>query len=209
MIAFHAIISAYGFWLPNDPRGSWSTYVGSRTLHGFGGNATKTTTTRSVASRPHNHSQRRSAKALLKYPAVRFNGEQARSITKGFEQIADDAGYRILALAVLPTHLHAVIAKSQREPARVVGHLKRGATDRLIADNLHPSLVHGWITHSCWAKRSWAVYLDTQTQLQRAIRYVEDNPIKDGMRHQRWAVVPRHRRAYFATSSAPTSGAAN
>jgi len=27
--AFHVIMTAYGFWLPNDPRGSWSEFVGS------------------------------------------------------------------------------------------------------------------------------------------------------------------------------------
>jgi hypothetical protein len=25
--ASHVIFGAYGFWLPNDPRGSWSTFV--------------------------------------------------------------------------------------------------------------------------------------------------------------------------------------
>jgi hypothetical protein len=29
ILAFHAIFGAYGFWLPNDPRGSWSDFVGS------------------------------------------------------------------------------------------------------------------------------------------------------------------------------------
>jgi len=26
---YHVIFGMYGFWLPNDPRGSWSDYVGS------------------------------------------------------------------------------------------------------------------------------------------------------------------------------------
>jgi len=26
---FHSILSAYGFWLPNEPRGSWSDFVGA------------------------------------------------------------------------------------------------------------------------------------------------------------------------------------
>lgn len=32
---YHAIFSAYGFWLPNDPRGSWSDFV--RAWHFFKG----------------------------------------------------------------------------------------------------------------------------------------------------------------------------
>lgn len=27
ILAFHSIISAYGFWLPNEPRGSWYDFV--------------------------------------------------------------------------------------------------------------------------------------------------------------------------------------
>ena len=34
--ASHVIFSAYGFWLPNDPRGSWSDFVGSWELQRFG-----------------------------------------------------------------------------------------------------------------------------------------------------------------------------
>ncbi len=30
--AYHVIMGAYGFWLPNDPRGSWSAFVGAGNL---------------------------------------------------------------------------------------------------------------------------------------------------------------------------------
>ncbi len=29
IVAYHSIFCAYGFWLPNDPRGSWSDFVGA------------------------------------------------------------------------------------------------------------------------------------------------------------------------------------
>lgn len=29
VLAYHVIFGAYGFWLPNDPRGSWSKFVAS------------------------------------------------------------------------------------------------------------------------------------------------------------------------------------
>jgi len=208
LLAFHAIISAYGFWLPNDPRGSWSTYVGSRTLHRFGGSATKIITRQSVASQPHNSKLRQASKSQLKHPVVKFTGEQARFIVNGFQQVSDEAKYTFLALSVLPTHIHAVIGNHQRKPAQVIGHLKRGATDQLINGKLHPCLIDGWITHSCWARQAWAVYIDTEAHLQRAIQYVLDNPLKDGMRRQRWKIVKRHRQDLAAVIG-PTSGPAN
>ncbi|MEM9346397.1 MAG: transposase [Planctomycetota bacterium] len=193
MLAFHAIISAYGFWLPNDPRGSWSTYVGSRALHQYGGNATKVSTRRSVALRSHCIKQRYSVKQQLKYTPVRFTGWQALSIASGFEQVACEADYRIVALAIMPTHIHAVILNHSRKPSQIMGHLKRGATNQLIKDSRHPCLLNGWVTHSCWAKQAWAVYIDTERHLRRAIQYVEENPINDGLRPQKWSVVNAYR----------------
>src|SRR5438034_5148372 len=41
VLASHGIFTAYGFWLPNDPRGSWSDFVRSWELFLAGGFATK------------------------------------------------------------------------------------------------------------------------------------------------------------------------
>jgi hypothetical protein len=76
IIAHHVIFAAYGFWLPNDPRGSWSDFVGSWEPFRYGP-ATKTDATRSVAHRPHDTQKRLAAKKALKYPPVVFSGVQA------------------------------------------------------------------------------------------------------------------------------------
>jgi hypothetical protein len=36
LLAAHIIFTAYGFWLPNDPRGSWSEWVAAWELFRFG-----------------------------------------------------------------------------------------------------------------------------------------------------------------------------
>lgn len=36
VLTYHVVISFYGFWLPNDPRGSNSTFVRSSRLLPFG-----------------------------------------------------------------------------------------------------------------------------------------------------------------------------
>ena len=79
ILAVHAIFSAYGFWLPNDPRGSWSTFVASWELYKYGP-ATTVSTHRSLAYRPHNKQLRQKAKDDLNYPPVLFTGIQARAI---------------------------------------------------------------------------------------------------------------------------------
>ena len=79
---YHAIFTAYGFWLPNDPRGSWSTFVGSWELYKFGP-ATKTNQRCSLAHEPHNVNERLAAKKALKYPPVRFDACQRDAIAAG------------------------------------------------------------------------------------------------------------------------------
>ena len=100
--AYHIILSMYGFWLPNDPRGSWSAFVGAWDLFRYGP-ATKVTDRRSYAHDPHDRELRLEAKKALKYPPVIINGQQALSIAKGFARAAQKGGYTIYALAILPT----------------------------------------------------------------------------------------------------------
>jgi hypothetical protein len=66
----------------------------------YGGPATKVNTRQSVANQRHDRSARLAAKQLLKYPAVIFTGEQARSAAFGFGDAAKVGHYTILACAI-------------------------------------------------------------------------------------------------------------
>ena len=85
-IAYHVAFSAYGFWLPNDPRGSWSDYVFAPRLRQFGP-ATKVHTRQSVARVEHDYRQRTAAKRALKYPAVVFNGYNRNRGNRGTQYL--------------------------------------------------------------------------------------------------------------------------
>src|SRR5438067_1921851 len=108
ILGSHVIFGVYGFWLPNDPRGSWSDFVGSWDLFRYG-DATKTSETQSVAHRPHDRAARLAAKKALKYPPVVFTGVQARAVAVGFRNYVEKAGLRIWACAILPDHVHLVL----------------------------------------------------------------------------------------------------
>jgi hypothetical protein len=62
IVGYHVVFGAYGFWLPNDPRGSWSVFVGSWELFRYGP-ATKTSETWSQARQPHDIRLRLAAEA--------------------------------------------------------------------------------------------------------------------------------------------------
>ena len=195
MLAFHGIFTAYGFWLPNDPRGSWSSFVASWDLYRAGGKVTKVETNRSVAARPHNISQRLAVKEQLKRQPVSFTGLQARTIGRGFARAVSRSGHRLLACSILPDHVHVVVVVGQLKPKAVLGHLKREASLALKLEALHPfqeEFVMTGILPTCWARGCWKVFLDSQHAVQRAIKYVEDNPLKEGKPRQRWSFVVPH-----------------
>jgi len=193
VLASHGIFTAYGFWLPNDPRGSWSDFVRSWDLLRFG-NATKTDETRSVARKPHDRKLRVAAKAALRYPAIHFTGRQALSVARGFAKAIAESRYHLLACSILPRHVHVVVQRHERRVEKIMGHMKARATQQLMADGLHP-FVHlvrpeGRFP-SVWADRSWKVFLDTRGQIEQAIRYVNENPVKEGKNPQQWSFVAR------------------
>ena len=179
VLAYHLILSCYGFWLPNDPRGSWSTRVTSYELAAFG-DATKTTTRRSLAGRHHDQFLRQEAKSALRHPPVRLSGEQARCVARAFAEAAREGEYRIHAMAVMPDHAHLVIARHAKPIEAIARHLKAHATRRLSRENLRPK------PRSPWADKHWSVFLNTHEHVHSAIRYVEQNPVRAGLRPQQW-----------------------
>lgn len=191
VLAYHAIFTAYGFWLPNDPRGSWSDFVASWELLRFG-KATTTTARHSLANVAHDPEWQRQAKGALQFPPVLFDGIQALSCVHGFSAAVRKSSYTIHACAILPYHVHMVIARHQHDIERIVGHLKTAAALHLYRSRLHPFMdqyrANGEPV-SCWAEKGWNVYLDTPADIHRAIAYVNQNPLKEGKSPQHWSFV--------------------
>jgi REP element-mobilizing transposase RayT len=192
VLAYHLIFTAYGFWLPNDPRGSWSGFVRCWELYWYG-DATKVTTTASLARRPHDQSLRRLQKTALRYDPVRFNAQQIVSVARGFARAIEESAYVVYACSILPEHVHLVVRRHhQNLSERIIGHLKARATQQLLAEGLHPfqnvKTPTGTVPPA-WARRGWHVYLDDVDDIRRAIPYVEDNPTKQGAPRQRWPFV--------------------
>ena len=171
----------YGFWLPNDPRGSGSDYVASWELFRYG-LATKTHSRGSVAHLPMPPNWKREAQTALHYPPVAVTGRQALAIGQGFATAIAEGPYRVYACATLPEHVHLVIGASTRDIRQVVGHHRSRATHSLREQQL-------WDDRPLWGEHGWNVYLDSVAAVERAIRYVNDNPLKERKPRQHWSFV--------------------
>jgi len=140
----------------------------------------------------HDRKLRLTAKRSLSHPPVKFTGEQALAIARGFAAAIDESVYVILACSILPEHVHLVVQRHERPVEKLMGHLKARATQQLVAQGLHPFAhlkgIDGRFP-SVWADRSWKVFLDSPKEIARAINYVIENPIKEGKKAQHWSFI--------------------
>ena len=184
-------MTAYGFWLPNDPRGSWSEFVRAWELQAFGP-ATKTTERRSLAGRRHDPAARLAAKQRLVRPPVEYTGEQALAIGMGFAKYVRRSGLVVLAASVLPKHTHLVVGRMQHSVEQTANLLKGAATSELSRRGLHPFAGQDYADGRLptpWARKQWSCFLDCDADIRRAIAHVQANPIKDGKPRQQWSFV--------------------
>jgi REP element-mobilizing transposase RayT len=186
---YHVIWGAYGFWLPNDPRGSWSDFVRSWELARFG------PATRSAERLDVDPEQwarwRAAAVQSLQFPPVSLSGLQTHAVGTGFANSVRKSHLTIWACSILPEHVHLVIARHTYKVEQTCILLKGEATKQLNAESIHPQVkfrnARGKLP-SMWAERQWKVFLDSEESIEAAIQYVEENPLKEGKAE----VVVRH-----------------
>lgn len=189
---YHLILPMYGVWLPNDPRGSWSETIYKWELVRYG-NPTRSGARRSLVQLTDEElALRAAALRELRYPPVQLSGLQAKSIGDGFAGTVHKNGYTVWACAILPQHVHLVLARHTYKVEQMATLLKGAATMRMIRDGHHPLADYQEDGHrypKMWAEKRWKVFLDSEEQIENAIRYVEENPEEEGKPRQHWKFI--------------------
>lgn len=188
----HVILPVYGFWLPNDPRGSWSRYVAKWEIARFG-------EPRRIPDRRDLREltaaelkQRDAARAELNYPAVRLNEMQVRAIGTGFGNQVQTSGYTVWASAIMPEHAHLVLARHTYSAEQMANLFRGAATRQLNKEGCHPLAEFaedGGKPPAMWAAKPWKIFLDSDAAITDAILYVQNNPIQEGKPQQHWNFV--------------------
>src|SRR5687767_8258270 len=108
VLGFHVIGCTYGFWLPNDQRGSGSDFVRSPGLTKFGP-ANPVTHRRSVARKPVDWTLRRMAEGALRYPPVVLNEVQIAAAGHGVaREVEQYRAATMHAFVQMRNHFHFV-----------------------------------------------------------------------------------------------------
>jgi len=170
VIAHHLIWTLYGWWLPNDPRGSCSRLIRSDYLKELGelhyGRKQVQPASRDIRAFYEQ------AASALKFPLLDLSaGAAVAAVAAGFAQAIATFKYTCYACAILPDHVHLIIRKHKHCAEDMIENLQHLSRLRLSALNLRPD------DHPTWCRSGWKVFLDHPDEIRRTIGYIERNPI--------------------------------
>ncbi len=182
VIAYHLVWTAYGWWLPNDPRGSGSHTVAADSLRELGELHFGRKQVQPPGREVRLFYER--ASEVLKFPLLTFDETEREIIGAAFDEVVECERYTCYACAVMPDHVHLVVRKHRHAAEEIAENLIRGSRAKLIeAGHREPG-------HPVWVGGTpWSVFLGDPNEVRRTIGYVERNPIKIGLPGQRWAFV--------------------
>ena len=175
IIAYHAIFTTYGTWLPNDPRGSYSKSIYQAELAELGqiryGRQTPRPDRRRV--------QRFRAAAMRRLSRQPFYITNATRpiVADAFCVVVQRLDLNVPACSIMNDHVHLLVLRSKHRIEYLIGQFKGAATDALEQ------------TDTPWTRGGWKVFINDEEALRAAARYVEANPETAGLKPQRWDFV--------------------
>lgn len=181
VIAYHLIWTAYGWWLPNDPRGSSSHTIRNDLIAELGQlhHGRKKAQPASGGIRAFYQI----ATEKLAYPLLTFDFDARKVIADAFNQTIAEQRYTCYACAIMPDHVHMLIRKHKHQAEEMIANLQYQSRLRLRDVGLRDD------DHPIWGGPGWKVFLDHPDEVRRTIKYISDNPQHMGLPAQDWAFV--------------------
>src|SRR5262245_13488844 len=128
---YHLIWTAYGCWLPNDPRGSSSFELREDKLSPLGelhyGRKAQQPPSSLIRSFYHE------ADALLEHPRLLLTDDEIVLVANSFEHTIQARKYTCYACAIMPDHVHLLIRRHRDKAEEMCEYLQKNSRDALIA----------------------------------------------------------------------------
>jgi REP element-mobilizing transposase RayT len=181
VIAHHLIWTAYGWWLPNDPRGSNSKEIRVERIADLGelhyGR-------KLVQPLPADlRAFYAEAEKVLKHELLTFDDDAIAILAESFAQTIRDAGYTCYSCAIMQDHVHMLVRRHRDKAEEMIKRFQVDSRDALIAANMRPR------EHPTWGGPGWKVFLNTEDDIRRVDGYIRDNPKKANRPEQNWPFV--------------------
>lgn len=181
VIAYHLMWTLYGWWLPNDLRGSTSRTIRSDLIAELGELHFGRKKLQPAGGEIRAFYEQ--AGAALKHPLLLFATAEFAAVAEAIGAAIGECGYTCYAAAVMPDHVHLVIRKHRDLGEEMIERIQALSRKRLVAAGLRQE------GHPVWTRGGWKVYLDHPVEVRRTVGYVENNPLKLRLPRQCWAWV--------------------
>src|SRR5258708_29964275 len=116
VVGYHLIWTAYGWWLPNDPRGSMSREVVVEQIADLGEHHYGRKTVQPLPAELRAFYDR--ARAVLRHELLKLTDDDIRIVGEAIGAEIQAAGYPCYSCATMPDHVHALIRR-HRDKAEV------------------------------------------------------------------------------------------
>lgn len=169
----------YGWWLPNDPRGSTSRTIRNDFIKELGelhfGRKQLQPSGRDIRAfyNQANHT--------LLHELFAFSTNEFEFVSSAIGEAITECSYTCYACAIMPDHVHLLIRKHKDQAEVMIEKLQSLSRKRL--EILRPD------GHPLWTCGGWKVFLDHPDEMWRTIKYIENNPIKLQLPKQSWPFV--------------------
>lgn len=181
VIAYHLVWTLYGWWLPNDPRGSTSKFIRSDVIFELGnlhyGRKRLQPASHDIRAF-YEHARRR-----LKHPLVELTPLDVQTVAAAFAETIARQRYTCYACAIMPDHVHLLVRKHKYRAEQMIAQFQDSSRLRLRASGLRTD------DHPVWGGPGWKVFLDHPDEIRRTIKYIEGNPTKAHLPAQSWPFI--------------------
>lgn len=177
IVAGHLVLTGYGHWLSNDPRGSGSTETRKEELDELG--PVHQGRKRVQPPRQEIRDFYRKAEPILEHETIWFDPAKRQAIADGFAEVIKILGYTVWACAILKNHAHLVVRRHRDKLEEIWDRMARGAAK--VLKERCPEIARD---HEIWSHRPYVVYLYDPPGIRTRVKYVEDNPPKEGLPRQ-------------------------
>jgi REP element-mobilizing transposase RayT len=181
VVGHHLVWTAYGWWLPNDPRGSSSKEIIVERIGELGELHYGRKPIQPSLEEVRDFHQR--ARQVLSYPVLAFDEEDVSVIADSFADTIQGRRYTCSACAVMPEHVHLLIRIHRDKAEQMLAALQDASREALVTARRR----FDW--HPVWGGRGWKVFQFSRADMERAVRYVDNNPLERGLPAQHWPFV--------------------
>jgi hypothetical protein len=167
VIGYHLILMGYGHWLPNDPRGSYSSHIASKPLQELGEihqGRRIDQPTRSTLREFY-----RDAEQKLYHPVLWWESSDREILSEACQRVIQREQLTCYAAAILNNHIHLLIRKHRLSAESMWAHFMESGRASIADKGRAPS------NHPVFSGGGGRQFKSTEHQMWTCVNYIQDN----------------------------------